>query len=744
MKKNLLSLIFVFSTILGFSQTQELSIHDVQFVSIADLAACKDLSTYDGVTVKVRGVALHDGSLTEVASGSVTGGCRPGIHLIDTADAAVGGNFSGVQIHGVEFANQGNPITKLHDIVAGDTVEIIGAVGNYQGETQIYPLDNSSVTILNSGDAPEPIKVSIADLNDENKVNQLSTGEKLEGSLVMLNNVTVTAVSLFSSDSRVSFDVTDANGNTINVSDRFLAQKLPSYTPVNPLSPQQNGSFVAPPVGVVYDTLIGLVLHSENGCTKGTGRGYELDPFDASHYVVGITPPSIIDVVRDPATPKSTDSPKLTCRISDFDGSVVSADLYYTNDIASGVFQTVPLTLVGGSSEDYEATIPAYADGDMVGYYIKSVDDEGNVSQYPTTPTGSASNNVEVYTVRDNGLQIVDVQKVLDYNNDESYYVGQTVTVTGVVSASAKDYDLGYVYIQQTGATEWAGLSLYGNSDLVLLSRTEEVTVTGVIEEYYNFTRMSVTSVTKTGNIVPVETTFIDPSNEALYTSGEIEKYEGMTLGYANPNGGLFMTNENVGYGDYSVGTSATATQSSLVTAGRQTSSAFTSLWVSLVSDGYYWDNDGQMEVDTVVTTPTMEMDSISGILYYGYSAYKLMPRNNDDIVNLSDEGLAVVLDPTQLAGPTQPNSVAEVNGKSIKTIVYPNPASDVLAVSVNGLDNFVVAIYDLSGRKVSSTVVANNFTQVAVNTLRNGIYLVKVSDRLGNQLAIDKIAIKH
>ncbi|MFT5876693.1 MAG: hypothetical protein ACI9GM_000763 [Salibacteraceae bacterium] len=740
MKTNLLLVVFALSSVLGFSQINNVSINDVQFVSITDLNACTDLSSYDGDTVKVRGIALHDGNLTEVSSGSVTGGCRPGIHLLDTANAGMGGDFSGIQIHGVEAGDNSNPVTALHQIVAGDVVEITGVLGTYQGETQIYPLGNSSVTVLSPVAAPMPRMVSVGDLNDANRVNKLVTGEPIEGSLIMLNNVTVTAVNSFGSG-RVSLDVTDASGNTINVSDRFLVQRTPSYTTVNPNSPQATGSFVIPPVGLVYDTLIGIVLHSENGCTGGAGRGYEINPFNASHYVIGVTPPSITNVMRMPTAPTSADAPVVDCKILDFDGSVAAAFLHYTSDIATGSFDSVALTLKSGSQDEYTGTIPAMTDGDMVGYFIRSVDNDGNMSQYPATPGGSATNNVVVYTVRDNGLQIVDIQKVLDYNRNESYYKGDTVTVTGVVSASAKDYDLGYVYIQQTGATEWAGLSLIGNSDLVLLKRTEEVTVTGVIEEYYSFTRMNVIDVVKTGNLVPVETTFLDPSDNALYTSGEIEKYESMTVGFENGTTGLFMTDEDAGFGDYAVSTSATATQSIMVTAGRQSSSAFASLWVSLVTDGYYWDNDGQMEVDTVITSATMQMDSLSGVLYFGFGNYKLLPRNNDDIVNLSDNGTPIALDTTNY---NYPVSVVELNGKSIETLVYPNPASDQVTVSVDGLTNFSVAVYDLSGRQIMETINANSFARISVSPLPNGVYFLKVSDRSGNQLAIDKVIIRH
>ena len=734
MKKNLLFLGAVFSSVLGFSQVNNVTIEDVQTVSISDLNACIDLSSYDGDTVKVVGIAIHDGGLTEVASGSVTGGCRPGVHLLDTAAMGAGGDFRGIQIHGVEAADNSVPVDVINTLFAGDVVEITGVVGSYQGETQIYPLGNSFVNVLPPVAAPTARLVSVGDLNDANRVNQLPTGESIEGSFVMLNNVTVTAVNFFSSGTRVSIDVTDVNGNTINVSDRFLAQKTSSHTTVNPQSPSTTGSFVAPPVGLVYDTLMGIVLHSENGCTGGTGRGYEINPFSASHYVVGVTPPSITDVTRMPTVPTSSESPVIECKILDFDGTVASAYLHYTNNILAASFDSVAMTLKSGSSDEYTASIPAMADGDMVGYFIKAEDNDGNVSQNPTQ-------DLHIYTVRDNGLQIVDVQKVLDYNNDESYYLDDTVTVTGVVSASSRDYDLGYVYIQQTGATEWAGLSLIGNSDLALLKRTEEITVTGVIEEYYNFTRMDVISVTKTGNLVPVEMAYFDPSDDNLHATKEIEKYESMVVGLANPTGGLYITDENLGFGDFEVGSSATPARSTRVTSGRQSNNAFSSLWVSLVTDTSYALNDGEMEVDTVITSMDMEMDTLSGVLYYGFGNFKLMPRNNDDIINLSENGTAIVLDSTDYQYPT---AIVEVNGKTVETNVYPNPASDVVSVSVNGVNNYVVTVYDLGGRLVSETRVANNFTQISVSELNNGVYFMKVADQSGNQLAIEKIVIKH
>lgn len=740
--KHLLPLImFSLATMVGFAQTN-VSVHDIQYVSPSDLANCTDLSTYDGQTVTVRGIVMHDGNLTEIASGSVNGGYRAAIHLLDTANNGMGGDFTGLQIHGVFTDNQGQsqPVSALNSLLAGDIVEITGEVGSYQGETQLFPSDNSSVTIVGSTSAPQPVLVDVGDLNNSNRENQLPTGEPIEGQFVVVRNVTVTAVNIFSSGSRVSLDVTDPAGNVINVSDRFLAQKLPSHTSVNPNSPASTGSFVAPPVGLVYDSLMGIIIHSENGCTGATGRGYEINPFSASHYVVGVTPPSITEVVRSPSVPKTTETVTIDCKVTDFDGTVTSVTLNYTDDIQGQQFTTIPMNLVGGSSDEYTADIPTHAEGSVIGYYIEAEDNAGNVSNYPATASGPK--NVEVYHVRDNGLTIEDVQKVLDpATSDASYYTGYEVTVTGVVTASSKDYDLGYVYIQQPGLDAWNGISLIGNSDLVLLLRTEEVTVTGTVVENYGFTQIEVTDVQKTGNVIANEVTYFDPSDDNLYATREIEKYEGMLVGLENGTTGLFMTNEDAGFGDYEVGTSTTATQSTIILAGRESSAS--SLWVSLIADSSFIPT---LEVTPIMTTPTMQMDTIMGVMSYGFGDYRVLPRNNDDIRNLSDNGTQIPLDSTDLTLPdTGATSVVDVNGVAVETTIYPNPANDQVTVAVSGLNETItIALYDLSGSVVMQKNVVGGQTQIAVQDFTNGIYIMKVVDLRGNQLAVDRIVIQH
>ncbi|NNJ55454.1 MAG: hypothetical protein HKP14_04960, partial [Bacteroidia bacterium] len=557
MKKQLLTILLgAFATLAAYGQATDVSVTDIQFISATDLANCVDLSDYDGQLVKTVGVVMHDGNLTELASGSVNGGYRPGVHILDTAANGSMGSFAGLQIHGVytDGGGQSQPVSTLDNLVAGMIIEVTGTVSNYQGETQLFPSDNSSVTVIGTTSAPTAHTLNLGLLNDNTRTNIYTSGEEWEGSFVKFENVTVVTVGVFSGN-RVSFDVSDENGNLINVSDRFLVQKLASRDLVNPSSPATAGSFVQPIVGTKYESLSGIIMHSQNGCSGSSGRGYELNPFDTSHYKVGDTPPSITEVTRDPLVPSSSDMVNLSAKIIDFNGTVDSQSLFYSNNLSQAVvdFTEVAMTLKSGSTDEYEANIPAFADGTIVRYYIKAKDNDGNESFEPFS-AGSTNPSAAFYTVRDAGLTISDLQKVLNVTQDASPYEGSTVTVKGYVVASAKPYDLEDIYIQEKDATEWGAIKLTGNSDLLDLWRTEEVEVTGVIEESFGFTQMNVSSVTKTGNTYDIEPIELEASDSAAYASREIEKYEGMLVKMINSAGKVYISNPRLNpFGEWTI-----------------------------------------------------------------------------------------------------------------------------------------------------------------------------------------------
>lgn len=708
-----------------------------------DLANCNDTTTYLGDTIVTIGVVVTDGGLSEVASSSVIGGYRPFIHIVDTNANGDAGHYKGIEVQGIYRNAQGafQANQSVTTLLAGDIVEITGYLDMYNNNLQLNTLDANSVVIKGSQTAPTAAIVPAADLNDANRINKVQTGEPWENAYIKLQNVTVSEVVPFS-NGRVSFNVVDGNGNKVSVSDRFLAQKTPAYTTVNPNSPigaGNPGTFVAPVPGTFYTSIEGILRHEGNGCTGGTSRGYELNPFDDAHYNVGFAPPYISLVERDPLIPNANQDAEITATITDFDGTVDSVAIAWSTNpnAAPSTFTKHKMTLAIGSTDEFEYTIPKQPNGTVVRYYVYAEDNANNVSYYPNTPLTQAEPNVTFYTIRPNGLTIQDIQYTQDPSGD-SPYRNQTVSVSGVVTAAQTDYDLGYVYIQDTGVTEYAGLSLIGHPDLQTLYRNQWVRVSGEIVEEFGFTQMIVDQVTVLGGASPIEPVSVNPSDSAAKADGEWEKYESMLVRYENPQGGkIYITNPNANFGDYAVATddSYGDTKSSLVLAGRQSSSSYSSLWVQLVTDSAYETTDGFMYLPPVETNDTMNMDAIVGIMYYGFSNYRVLPRANDDII-----GLNATLDTTI----NRPVSIKEIAAVAGNVSYFPNPASERFTISNASGEAFDAIVYDLNGRVITkASATRGNNLDVNAASMKAGIYIIRVTDQNNRLLSTGKMVIK-
>lgn len=724
MRKLLLSFVFAVFGMTAFAQNY-VSITDINYVSPTDLAACDDTSAYLGQTIITRGVVVTPGNVSEVASGSVTGGSRPFIFIQDTAVGGQSTPFAGIEVMGVYTSSTGAlqvPAT-FTQALPGDIVEVKGIVGEYNGSNQLSLADANSFSIVSvTSDPVVSDTITVGDLNDAQFVNNVATGEQYEGSFVTLTDVTVTSVVYFSGN-RVSVNVADANGNSINLSDRFLAQKMTSWSTVNPNSPQTQGAFAPPVPGTFYTSISGVVRHDANGCTGDNGRGYELNAFDASHYDIGYAPPYIANFERDPAVPTSNQDAELLCSITDFDGSVDSVAIAWsaidTQSVAN--FTVAPMTLVSGTTDEYTFEIPKQADGTLVRYYIYAADNDGNVSYYPSTPITQSVPNVDFYTVRDNGLSIPDIQFTFNANGT-STLAAQEVTVTGIVTASTKIGDLGYLYLQDENATAWGGIWCVGLG-LNSYYRDEEVTVTGIVEEYFGMTRLNVSASSKTGNKATITPIVIDPSDSASYANFGWEPYESMLVRYEDPQGGqLSISQTNLGFGDYAVSTSATAalSKSARILAGRQATTAYSSLNVQLVTDTSYANLDGEMNVTPIVVDNSMTFDAVEGILFYGFSNFRLLPRNNNDFI-----GASVTLDSISVA--TSPIGLDEWAAGNLK--VYPNPATDRIVLESQGAG--VWTISTVLGQEVMRQSTQGS-SRIDVSAWNAGTYVARFSGSVG------------
>ena len=75
---------------------------------------------------------------------------------------------------------------------------------------------------------------------------------------------------------------------------------------------------------------------------------------------------------------------------------------------------------------------------------------------------------------------------------------------------------------------------------------------------------------------------------------------------------------------------------------------------------------------------------------------------------------------------------------------VYPNPANNFLNFRFNNDDARTIDIYDLSGRLVNTTKVRNDFINLNVSELSNGMYIYQIRDNEGNQVKSDKFNVAH
>lgn len=701
-------LLFLTIGLLGFgisqAQLDTLTIDSVQWVSQTDLANCDDMSRYDGKKVVVYGICMVDGA--EYGSTS---------HNIHVSMSAKPMPFGSIRLR------QGDPNAQysvnIRNLKQGDSVRIVGELSQYRGETQLEPdVSNDAITIFKRNIAVEDTVLGVDLFNDNSRNNILTSGEQWESAFVTIENVEVVSVDPFSGN-RVSFTVQDQAGNRINVGDHFTAQRLPAYT--HPVT-NQPGSFSAPTVGDIFKSISGMIIHSKNNCAGETGRGYEIHPFKAEHYKYGPSAPKISNKKRDKQAPKSSESVVISADIKDLDGSIVSATVHYNTGVDINDLNFTAVAMTKGTGDKYSATIPAQSNGTFVRYYITAEDDSANVTAIPSKNPSTTS---YAYRVRDNGLTIYDLQ-FTPFNNGNSIFVGDEVTVTGVVTSTGGEGDLPIIHIQDDAAISgWSGIELQNAG--TTFERNDKITVTGNVLEDFGKTAISVNNVVKngTGSIEPL---YILPDSAATYGFERNERYESVLVGYYNPGGKLHVVDTNAddpsSFAEWKVGRDKNDPASGArILTGREFES---SVAVSFVNSSFRVKEP--YPVEKIVVTDTIEMDTVIGVMTYSFRNMKLLPRNNDDF-----RGINVAL-----------TSVKSYDGAEEITI-YPNPAKNEIFVNASNI-NVLAALYDLSGKAVLVKELNGAQESIEVSNLNTGVYILSITDKNGNTLAREKVIVNH
>lgn len=719
MKLRLALLISLFLPILSWGQINLVSVMDIQGWQGQFLPdSCNDGPNplYLNDTVRVRGVVVTNGGLNE------TTGQTRWIWIRDI-NAQPSTPFGGITVR----AGGATSPNDINTLVSGDTIEVTAIVQEFQGtnaangETQLFPVPNGvQLLSFEPGAAPVALVVSVGQLNGalnaaNNPTNNILSGEKLEGNFVEIQNVQVVNVDLSVAD-RCRILVKDANNNHIWIYDRFKTQRI------------SNG-FVPPNIGDSYTSVKGMIEGWKNGCpgSANGNRGYNLNPFSLTHYVKGASSPAVGNIRKNSACPVASAPVFVSADITD-DGSVSSVELLYsTAQTGTNNFTAVTATVVGTR---YSATIPSQAAGTFVRYYWRAKDNLNNTTLQPNVVAGTPA---MFYTVTSSGCTIRDIQ-FTPYFNGRSGYVGDTVTVTGIVTASAANTNLGYVYIQQAGQTEWGGIWVSAGSLITGFNVGDQISVTGVVEEYFGLTRLanvSAANLIQTGAApAPV---VVDPAQFSTYDFAACEKYESMLVKLQNPISGqnLFVVDSNAdaatgrNNGEYRIGGDVLDPNTGCrVLAGRQNTNTFSSLNVTYVNSPIWATVDGIMNVTPIVVLPGSPVTLMQGILIYSFGNMKLLPRNNADVdifvANkdlLTSEGFAM----------------------------YPNPAREKVSFRFAAESQSIsIELFHANGQRVVQTVSVGSEAEISTTGLPSGLYRVRILSRNGAILGTQNLSVIH
>ncbi len=677
-----------------------------------NLAANQDSSILQGQLVRVRGIVLTECDWHRhfnVSGGPNSYRCSIWLQAYDsTTHTGKSGPRTGLQIRRQNVTDKPVGFTQLQQ---GQYVELQGTVSYFQGEIQLLVDTNVSPVILglNVPIAP-PVPIAPDSVNLPGQLtHDLQKGDKWQGSFVMMRNLTVTNVQT----NPLRITATDPNNNQVLIFGEFKG--LTNLYPPN----------------TFLDSVKGIILHYWPGTGTPT---YELCPWHDSLMYIGDPVPNVSNLTRSPVCPNSTSN--VTISVNAFSPSasdpITEVRLFYAIG-NSTTYTAVPMSQVP-STNTYQATIPAQSQGTYVHYFVRAYDQSGDSVRLPRFEPQS-------YRVNDAGCRITDIQYVIPsvlyaYNpNARRDYLGsgynglQVTDVPGIVTASQNpsDTSLGYVYIQQPGATQWAGIWVRGSGlDNLRVGDSVKVDV-ATVDEYFGLTNLRDAQVTRIGPAQSTIQPVILPLN-VIYGDTQYaatEPYESMLIRFRHDNPGqpLYVVAHKIPgapsqhQGDYRVGMDKNDPARGIrVLAGRQTNNIFSSLNVSYVNDSVWASQDGLINTDIplCIVADSTELDSIQGILTYQWNFVKLLPRNNRDFWNVRGTNCA-----------SRSSHLASSLSRDV--VVWPNPFQQVLMVEVPASWGKVrVELLSAQGQRIEAREVTGSI-QWSLPELPQGLYFLQV-----------------
>ncbi len=784
MKKYLLLLLAAVGTLTAQAQYPLVEIYDIQYRDDASLAAEDDLSLYDGDTVRIQGVVTFN----PCDYGLSSTGSRMGTWLQDTD----GGPFSGIHVL-IDYPAIGYAdLESLNDATlfvdnfqVGNIVECTGIVSTFEGNTQFWLIPvESSIIGFSTLPTPDPAAINelmVSDGAGGQVINTLE-GEKFEGRYVEFTNVYVTDVT--PSGLRWFWYLQDADGNKIQIRDVSGHFRNDTYDDecniwAGGAAGETNTPdiYTPPAIGTNLAYVRGMILEF----TAETQYG--IAPLTLSDIGPALaSPPVITAITRTPVVATPTEDVTISANITDLDGTVASANLYYSYGLGAVDWTAVAMSNVTGDTWSGDIPGPG-TDSTYVNYYIEAFDNDGNSI---ASPAPAAPNTYIVYA--DGINSIVQLQNT-PFATGASVWANDSIPamqIEAIVTATTQTYDLGLVTVQEgTGPYEGIFIKSVPGDGTNTLNRGDLIRITAgkVIEEFGVTKLTNITfTVLSTMNALPAFTESLDPIDVDAKIYAETEPYEGMLVKFNN----AFVTSNNAdaatggAFGEWRVNYSNTPE-------------------TGMRCDDYSYEIPFEFGTDSI--TMGQELGYIQGILYYSFSNWKLLPRDKNDIdgyvttypnsivafnfttpiatgsidqaagtilvtVPMGTDLTALVptidytgqyIDPVggvaqNFSSPVNYTCYSPVNytpktyvvavqtevsatlSEALETGLYPVPATDVLTVEIDmpSADQLTAQIVDLEGRKVLEINelchVGKNIFRFDLRALSNGLYLLQLS----------------
>jgi hypothetical protein len=540
--------------------------------------------------------------------------------------------------------------TQFQFVETGDLCYFTGVVDEYAGLSQIYLLTEADELIPVDWLSTGNIFPDPVTLTTAD-LTGVANAEQWEAMWVYFENVTIVNNALSSNQA----SVTDASGGLSYLDDYFWWFR----------SRFNEETYEWPAAGTRVNAK-GFIRHYYSD--------YAVNPRTDADLDILTNPPSISDVQRDPCVPASSNPVTVSAVIVDENGTVDTTKLHYSVDWSA--FQQVLMT---ANADTFTAQISGQADNAYVRYFLTAKDNDCDVSMDP----GDTSSFIYSYVIRDGGLSIEDLQYTWGCSGDASPFEGCEVTVSGIVTTDSSHFSNTY-YIQEAEA-QWSGIWVrdYNHHGFQIGDMVE---VTGTVQENYGVTRIANVDSAAGATLISSGNT-VEP---VVVTTGEIatggenaEAYESVLVKVQN----LTVTSPDLGYGEFGID-----------------------------------DGTGELIVDDLALnfagsadfSQDDHIDAMVAIHYFSYYNYKLIPRDNDDIIGHT--------------------GIEEDNNLIVNTFSldqnYPNPFNPttkiLYKIEQNGIYN--LTIYNILGQKI----------KVLVNDLHhNGTYNIQWDgcDQTGNRV---------